>query len=176
MALCFVVACGPSATPAPEAVVVGEMGEADPEARPEPEPAPDSVGQPSYGTLSVYPGFVPDPVVAEGQAGGPRDASGFDPACVGWITEDVSHLLEIRADFSMLRVVVRSPGDTTLVIRRPDQTFVCNDDYEGLNPAIESAFPTGLYEVWVGSYEQGVRHAYKIGLSELSSVTPSSLP
>ena len=82
---------------------------------------------------------------------------------------------DLRGDFSWLRIMTHSAGDTTLVIRRPDQTMICNDDYEGLNPGVESAFPIGIYEVWVGSYDRNDRLAYRLGITELHSVSPNNL-
>ncbi|HJL49370.1 MAG TPA: hypothetical protein RMG45_26165, partial [Polyangiaceae bacterium LLY-WYZ-15_(1-7)] len=65
--------------------------------------------------------------------------------------------------------------DTTLVVRKPDGTFVCDDDSEGMNPMVTGSFPPGQYRVWVGSYQQGQNAAYRLGFSELSSVTPNSI-
>ncbi len=74
--------------------------------------------------------------------------------------------------------MARSAEDTTLVIQRPDGTFLCNDDGIGqeLNPLVSAPFPAGTYKIWVGSYNQGANSRYHLGFSELSTVGASNLP
>ncbi len=71
--------------------------------------------------------------------------------------------------------MARSEADTTLVVQKPDGTYLCNDDGEELNPIVSGAFPAGTYKVWIGSYEQGTNSRYTLGLSELDTVMPSAL-
>lgn len=171
----LLVACGAAApSQSPEAVVVREMADEEPEPVPEPEPVTTTTA-PSFGTISLLTGFLPDPAVAEGRLGGTRDATSLDVGCVGWIDQAPGHTLDLRVDFSWLRVMVKSVVDATLVVRSPDGRLICNDDFDGLNPAVDGAFAAGVYEIWVGSYEQGVQETYRLGVSELQSVTPSTL-
>ena len=51
--------------------------------------------------------------------------------------------------------------DTTLVVNAADGSWHCNDDFDGLNPAITFEAPaSGQYDIWVGVYgEAGVAPA-----------------
>ena len=53
----------------------------------------------------------------------------------------------------MLSIWAVSDADATMVVGLPDGTWVCNDDYEGLMPAVvvDRALP-GQYPVWVGTF------------------------
>lgn len=170
-------------TPPPQGqtVVVQQQPQAYPQAQPQ---AQYVGGQPSatsgyttsnFGTVALRPGFVPDPHVVQGRSGGGQNASGIDAACRGWITSTPDHLFVAQDHFQSLRLVASSSDDITLVVLRPDGQYMCNDDAEGRNPMIGGSFPAGTYAVWVGSYQQGVVAPYRIGFSELNSVTPSTL-
>lgn len=55
-----------------------------------------------------------------------------------------------------LRLAVRSAADATLIVVDPAGAWHCNDDAEGLMPAVELASaPRGRYAVWVGSLSEG---------------------
>jgi hypothetical protein len=49
---------------------------------------------------------------------------------------------------------VRSDEDTTLLINRPDATWICDDDSLGdSNPSVTIRdAASGLYNIWVGTY------------------------
>ena len=133
-------------------------------------------GESNFGTVSLNPGFVPDPHTATGTSGGATDATSLGTAgCVGYIAGTPDHLFNATAAFSSLRVMAHSTADITLVIQKPDGTYVCNDDSEGTNPLVEAPFAAGVYKIWIGSYEQGTNSPYTLGFSELSDKTPSSL-
>lgn len=135
-------------------------------------------GESNFGTVTVAPGFMPDPMTATGNSGGSIDASTLNPECAGWVSSTPDHLIAAGGDFAALRVMARADvaeADVTLVVQRPDGTYLCNDDTEGLNPLVTGAFVTGTYKVWIGSYEQGTNAAYHLGISELESIVPSSL-
>ncbi len=134
-------------------------------------------GESNFGTITLATGFMPDPQTASGTSGGPTAANTLDPNCNGYVTGGTpDHILVAQTAFSNLRVMARSDADTTLVIQKPDGSYVCNDDSsEGFNPLIAAEFPAGTYKIWVGSYEQGTNSPYTLGVSELASVTPASL-
>jgi len=121
---------------------------------------------------------MPDPSTANGTSGGSTDASTVNPDCNGWIAGTPDHLLVVGADFGNLRVMAHATtanDDVTLVVQKPDGSYLCNDDTDGLDPVVTGAFPAGTYKIWVGSYEHGANEAYRLGVSELNSVTPSTL-
>ena len=130
----------------------------------------------NFGTITLRSGFTPDPHVAAGNSGGTVNASNIGSGCAGWVSAQPDHLLIAESAFSNLRLLVKSDQDTTLVVRKPDGSFQCDDDTEELNPIVGGAFPAGTYRIWVGSYRQGQNSAYKLGVTELASVTAASLP
>lgn len=131
--------------------------------------------------FSLARGFMPDPHVVPGLAGGPVDASTMSPDCLGNIASAPNHTVQLTTDYPMLRFLVSSATDTTLVIRSQDGTFRCNDDAtngaEGLNPVVEGTFAPGVYSVWVGTYGApgGPPASYVLGISELPHVTTAQL-
>lgn len=144
-------------------------------AQPTQQPA-QPAGESNFGTVSLNPGFMPDPHTASGTSGGATDATTLGTAgCVGYIAGTPDHLFNATQAFANLRVMAHSTADITLVIQKPDGSYLCNDDSEGTNPLVEGAFPTGVYKIWIGSYEQGTNSPYTLGFSELPSNNPSSL-
>jgi len=50
---------------------------------------------------------------------------------------------------------VFSESDTTLVINTPSGQWVCNDDYDLLNPGVSFHNPeSGRYDIWIGVYSE----------------------
>ncbi len=129
----------------------------------------------NFGTITLASGFMPDPHRVTGTSGGGIDAGPISPGCRGWIASRPDHVLSATTAFANLRVMVKSTSDTTLVVQKPDGTWLCNDDTDGRNPVVASPMPAGNYRIWVGAYTQGEQSAYTLGLSEISTVMPSSL-
>lgn len=126
--------------------------------------------------VSIGPGFSPDPMTMEGSAGGIVDASSFGAGCVGHIGSAANHVLTVTAPIPFLRIAAAANEDITLVVRRPDGTYLCNDDSDGLNPMVEGQFVPGNYDVYVGSYSsEGQFARYRLGLSAAQTMTPSTL-
>ncbi len=132
-------------------------------------------GEANFGAVTLAPGFVPDPSVHNGTSGGAVAANSVNPSCAGFVSARPDHLFNASGSFTNLRILVSSSSDTTLVVRRPDGTFSCNDDADGTNPEVSGAFQPGQYRIWVGSYQQGQNAPYKIGFTELASVTEAQL-
>ncbi len=127
-------------------------------------------------TLSVGPGFVPDPLVREGTtAGGPIDASRIDASCEGWIAEQPDVVLDAPRPFAELTVMVASREDTTLVIVGPEGRPRCADDEAGSHPLIRADLAAGRHRVWVGTRSRGVEAPFVLAVSELDDSTPESL-
>ncbi|WP_420456246.1 hypothetical protein [Rubrivirga sp.] len=52
-----------------------------------------------------------------------------------------------------LRVWVRATFDATMAVHRPDGTWACDDDTEGVLPVVEiRSAPAGRYAVWLGAF------------------------
>ncbi|SDM80299.1 hypothetical protein SAMN04488568_1231 [Maricaulis salignorans] len=108
---------------------------------------------PTYGSVALNPGFLPDPHQAQVVAGGTIDASSINNACVGLIANAPDYRLQYGGGGSQLFIGVTSSVDTTLVVNGPDGSWYCNDDYNGLNPLVGGEMPdAGQYDIWVGTY------------------------
>ncbi len=125
--------------------------------------------------VSLMPGFMPDPHIVSGVAGGPIQAGSLSAGCNGWVSAAPSHTLTSTVPFGDLRIFARSATDTTLIVQRADGSFICNDDAEGLDPMVTGPLPAGTTRIWVGSYMQSSQAQYRLGFSELSSQGPSQL-
>lgn len=112
---------------------------------------------PTFGTAALRAGFVPDPTIVPMVAGGPMSFT-LDN-CGGYISEAPDYRVTFTAAATPTRPLsfsVESAGDTVLLINAPDGTWVCNDDFYDLDPAISFANPaSGQYDIWIGTFAPG---------------------
>lgn len=107
---------------------------------------------PTYGSVSLNVGFLPDPFVRSLTAGGPiRTNLGGVQAYVAGAPD---FRLYYRSGNLPLTIRVESPADTTLLINLPNGQWIANDDGAGnLNPVIRLPFPMeGRYDIFVGTF------------------------
>ena len=142
-----------------------------------PTPPAAGGGDSNFGTVTLATGFMPDPTIVQGRSGGARDASTISAGCNGWVDANrPDHLFNATTAYANLRVLGHSAQDITLVMQKPDGTYVCNDDTENTDPILApGAMQPGIYKIWVGSYQQGAFADYKLGFTELSSSTCAAL-
>ena len=131
----------------------------------------------NFDSITLVSGFLPDPQTLLGTSGGEIHSgylgeTGTGP-CRGYATSTPDHMMTLNSYFEYLSVSVQSSGDTTLVINGPDGWW-CNDDSDGVNPAIAGGWIPGTYRIWVGSYGEGQYHAYSVAFSEYAAVSPTS--
>jgi hypothetical protein len=110
---------------------------------------------PNYGSVTLEPNFRPNPHQVSIVAGGDMQASNIISGCIGWVTGQPDFRLTFRAngDVRALDIRTTSAGDTTLIVQGPDYQWSCNDDANGMNPAVTIAYPqSGDYAIWVGTY------------------------
>lgn len=93
--------------------------------------------------------------------------------CIGFIDREPDHQINLKSQFKYLRLEVKSPGDTILLIQGPGGTW-CNDDNTDRNPRLEGQWLGGEYQVWVGSYTKDSSHPYILEISELEISAPPS--
>jgi hypothetical protein len=139
-------------------------------------PQPNVVPEVAAVPFSLSSGFLPDPHILRGQSGGPRGASSLSPSCRGNIPNTPQHVVDLGTAFQYLRIMVRANGDTTLAVRMPDGSYRCEDDSESVNPIVDGSFPPGRIEIYVGSYHQGARSPYVLGLTEMRGGSVYDLP
>jgi len=126
---------------------------------------------PTYTTWNLSSGFTPDPVSVSIAAGGSDQVT--ISGCAGYIMNSAP---DARLNFTSgalpLSIYVNSSADTTLVVNRPDGSWICDDDSgSGRNPVITMSSPqSGQYDIWVGNYNGTDTPAATLYVTEL---TPS---
>ncbi len=111
---------------------------------------------PTYGTVNLQGGFLPDPHNVSVVAGGGISAGSISGECRGMIADAP----DVRLNFNGSRISIgaRSGSDTTIVVNGPDGSWFCNDDFDGLDPRVTIS-GSGQYDVWVGTYGGGTAQA-----------------
>lgn len=129
---------------------------------------PDFSLQPTYGTISLDEGFLPDPHTVTLSAGGSVELD-MGECTYGYVAEapDVDMQYSTSGD-SNLYIYVESNDDTTLLVNTANGDWICNDDgYYGTNPIIVLPYADGgLYNIWVGSFGGNISDA-RVHISEI---------
>lgn len=116
--------------------------------------AQDWSAQPTYETVNLARGFMPDPWSRTLTAGGGTEVE-ISGCSFGYVANapDVDLQYESTGG-ATLYIYVRSDDDTTLLINMPDGSWRCDDDdFGNRNPiVIIPNAPGGLYDIWVGTY------------------------
>ena len=87
--------------------------------------------------------------------------------CMGYGSATPDHQLSVTNRRSKLSLQVRSRAkDTTLFVRGPNNSIFCADDSALGKDAglILSNLKPGLYEVWVGAFDNGDRFSYTLSI------------
>lgn len=125
---------------------------------------------PTYGEVSLSAGFTPDPYRVDLMSGGPvNSAERLGGNCPGFIADAPDFDLYYNAGSLPLILSVHARSDTTLVVHAPDGQWYCDDDSgAGVNPKLRFAAPqSGLYDIWIGSYDPGSNAPAQLKISEL---------
>jgi hypothetical protein len=125
-----------------------------------------------YGAVRLNAGFTPDPHSASIRAGGSYDAANLGSSCRGMIAARPDYSVDYTAGSWPLRFYATAEADTTLVVRLPDGSYLCDDDGgDGLNPLVHVASPrSGRYQVWVGTYSSSAGNPETtLNVTELST-------
>lgn len=139
----------------------------------------DFTMSPNYGETSLSAGFLPDPFTVEVTSGGMINVSYLRGGCTGWASEAPDYRLFWSGDSDELRILFEaydSEDDATLIINKPDGSWICNDDADGgtLDPMVVLSNPqVGQYDIWVGSYSSGEYIPGMLLISEMD-ITPGS--
>jgi hypothetical protein len=84
--------------------------------------------------------------------------------------------LSLTADFETISFLAHGEQDLVLMVRTPEGEMICADDIDDLDPVISGTAARGIYEIWVGGFDEdadGV--AFRFGISEKLSVRTSDL-
>ena len=110
--------------------------------------------RPSFGSMTLNAGFPNDPRTRSIQAGGNirLNPMGGCPGG-GYVANAPDFRVHYSAGNWPLIFYVRARGDTLLLVNDPAGRWYCNDDFQGLDPAIQFGNPmSGQYDIWVGTY------------------------
>ena len=113
--------------------------------------------EPAYGSRSFRPGFTPSPFSIELFSGGSNKVGDLDLGdnCLGYVATDPDFVVELVEEFEQITLLVDSKLDTTVIVNTPNGSWACNDDTNGLNPAVVlREAEAGRYLIWIGSYAQ----------------------
>lgn len=118
--------------------------------------------QPNYGSMTLTTGFTPDPQLVGVVAGGDQDVATLTKGqCTGHVSNNPDFAVTYTAGetFNLFISTMAWNGadlvDTTLIVQKPDGSFVCDDDSGDLNltAMLELTHPqSGTYFIWVGTY------------------------
>ena len=137
--------------------------------------AQDYTQPPSFGSVRLNAGFLPDPHVRNLTAGGAiRAADAVSSSCRGYIANAPDYSVYYTAGSAPLFLSVDSDRDTTLVVNGPDGRWYCDDDGgdEPLNPLLSWSNPqSGRYDIWVGTYSSGSGAPATLYVSEIGEFT-----
>lgn len=138
------------------------------------EPVASATAEQSF---TLYSGFAPDPKMLTGTAGGPVSGNQLSQACRGWVTTTPSHTMTLTARMPYLAVMINSAVDTTLIIQRPDGTYLCDDDGGGgFHPFAGGVFEAGTYQIYAGIYAGGGQTAtYRMAITTQPTLRPAGI-
>lgn len=127
--------------------------------------------QATFESVKLSGGFTPDPMTYDVVSGGSIDASKLDGGCTGYIADAPDFQLTFESGILELWISVISAADTTLVINTPTGDWICDDDSGGdLDPSIHFPnSPSGVYDVWIGTYDSTNTHDATLYISELGA-------
>ncbi|MEQ9812522.1 MAG: serine protease [Azospirillaceae bacterium] len=140
-------------------------------ATPPPPPVPDKPTSggpnvdlpPTFGSMDLVTGFLPDPHAVPLQAGGDLDATVLGGNCVGFVAEAPDFQLTYEAGQQYpLHIYVEGTADTTLAVSAPDGRWYCDDDSgQELSPALTWQVPSsGRFDIYVGTYDSPERAGF----------------
>ena len=136
----------------------------------------NAAGAPRYGRHMLAPGFSPAPFTQVALSGGDIDVKALQLGanCLGYAARDPDFAIEHSAPFDLVTFLIASASDTTLIMNLPNGSWACNDDTNGLNPALVlHRAEAGVYRIWIGSY---AAETYEEAVLHVAEASPETLP
>jgi hypothetical protein len=136
-----------------------------------PVAAQDYNAEPNFGSITLAPGFQPDPHLVSLRAGGDISAANAGNGCAGFISNAPDFRFQWNGNGSLnIKISVLSRADTTLVVNGPNGEWYCDDDAgEEENPMVILGSVSGRYEIWVGTLASSDPQPAVLSISELTS-------
>jgi hypothetical protein len=102
-----------------------------------------------------------------------------DTLCGGLVNVAPDYAFDWSGDAKPVKLFVEANGDTTLLVRTPDGSFLCADDADGmrnLNPLLAIAKPAaGRHLVWVGRVDPSKPVTGMLTFTEAADAKPKAL-
>lgn len=126
--------------------------------------------------VTLAPGFAGDPRTFEGVVATEEAFDRRSSECTGVGSRAATLRLTLDADFEAIVFLAHSDVDLVLMIRTPAGDFVCADDVDDLDPVIGGSAARGVYEIWVGAYDEDANGStFRLGISEKANVRSTDL-
>jgi serine protease Do len=153
---------------------------------PPPTPLPgtlDPTATAYYAEFALESGFSGDPWASDTTNAGstdPVDVGYLGGPCVGWANDIPDFELTYESSgftAAVLRFffIPDDPAeDTVLIVNATDGSWHCGDDsYGSVNPTVDFPNPSyGVYDIWLGTYEEGVLVAGTLYITEADENHP----
>ena len=100
-----------------------------------------------------------------------------DALCSGLVSLTPSYAFDWSGESDALSLFVEADGDATLLVRAPDGSLLCGDDFgaDNLNPLVTIAEPAeGRYLVWVGRIDPTEPVSGVLTITEAADVQPAA--
>ncbi len=116
---------------------------------------------PEFGATELGPGFSPAPFTRQISVLGRVNlifVSDLPADCTGYVAESPTMRLLWTGGTEEVEIAFTADegDDSVLVVRDPAGTWICNDDFSGVDPAVVIVNPaSGEYDIWGGSYDEG---------------------
>jgi hypothetical protein len=130
----------------------------------------------NFGTLELSPGFTAEQGITTGYTGGSYSLSAISnrdkdkKVCIGFGDPNPDHILVLEEEFDKLTISIDSGGqDTTVFIKSFDDAAVrCGDDTGSSKDGSVSDrhWKKGMYQLWVGTFNPGVKAKYTLKIQE----------
>lgn len=124
-----------------------------------------------YTPIRLRRGFLPDPRLLEGVAGGTIDASALGGSCRGYITPRPTHVITLRSPFDFLQLYLEvdpeQDRELTLIVLTPENRLLCDVGTRAVPDVSADAWPDGIYRVWIGTLTEDSTRRHRLGISEI---------
>lgn len=136
---------------------------------------------PTFGVIEIDASLGAQTQTLPLQAGGQDQASMLSAECFGQINAAAPDLImRLTEPVTRLSIFATAQTDLMMMVRRPTGTYICNDDADGLNPAVTLLKPAaGDYAIWLGTFGSDLAEAalhVSLGAPDWQAVRPKNAP
>lgn len=143
----------------------------------------DPTMEAAFGASQLSAAQIASSFTVELTSGGTANANYLGEGCVGYAAQAPDYSVTLTEPVQNLMVSFTSVGndgsnaDPTMIVQSPDGTWHCNDDHEGLDPAVMlSTADAGKYSIWVGSYSDGDFYSGRLSFNNNGQAHNGGMP